>query len=118
MCIRDRPSIVETLLREKRVDKVAKAKAYEMLSNIVGILKLYRITKEERLLNVSKYAFDDIVSKRLYVTGTTSDHERFQEDDVLKADTAAHMGEGCVTTTWIQFGIQLFSCLLYTSRCV
>ena len=105
----DGPSIVETLLREKRVDKVANAKAYEMLSNIVGILKLYRLTKDERFLNVSKHAFDDIVSKRLYVTGTTSDHERFKDDFVLQADTAAHMGEGCVTTTWIQLNMQLFS---------
>ncbi|RYY00990.1 MAG: hypothetical protein EOO53_20280 [Gammaproteobacteria bacterium] len=103
------PSIVETLLKEKRVDKVANAKAYEMLSNIVGIVKLYRITKDENLLRVSKYAFDDIVANRLYITGTTSDHERFKDDDVLQADTAAHMGEGCVTTTWIQLNMQLFS---------
>jgi len=103
------PSIVETLLKEKRVDKVANAKAYEMLSNIVGIVKLYRLTKDERLLRVSNYAFDDIVAKRLYITGTTSDHERFKDDHVLQADTAAHMGEGCVTTTWIQLNMQLFS---------
>lgn len=103
------PSIVETLLREKRVDKVANAKAYEMLSNIIGIVKLYRLTNDERFFKVSKYAFDDIVSKRLYISGTTSDHERFKDDHVLQADTAAHMGEGCVTTTWIQLNMQLFS---------
>ncbi|MEO6914248.1 MAG: beta-L-arabinofuranosidase domain-containing protein, partial [Chitinophagaceae bacterium] len=103
------PSIVETLLREKRVDKVANAKAYEMLSNILGILKLYRVTKEERLLKACRYAFDDIVSNRLYITGTTSDHERFQDDESLQADTAAHMGEGCVTTTWIQLNMQFFA---------
>jgi len=102
-------SIVKTLLKEKRVDKVANAKAYEMLSNIIGIVKLYRLTKDEDLLKVSKYAFDDIVSKRLYISGTISDHERFKDDHALQADTAAHMGEGCVTTTWIQLNMQLFS---------
>ena len=103
------PSIVKTLLKEKRVDKVANAKAYEMLSNIIGIIKLYRLTNDEDLFKVSKYAFDDIVSKRLYISGTTSDHERFKDDHILQADTAAHMGEGCVTTTWIQLNMQLFS---------
>lgn len=103
------PAIVKTLLKEKRVDKVANAKAYEMMSNIVGIIKLYRLTGDEKYLTVTKNAFDDIVAKRLFVTGTTSDHERFMPDNNLKADTAAHMGEGCVTTTWIQLNMQLFA---------
>lgn len=102
------PAIIKTLLKDKRVDKVANGKAYEMLSNLVGILKLYRITGEENLLVASKNAFDDIVSKRLYVSGTTSDHERFKDDFILQSDTAAHMGEGCVTVTWMQFNMQLF----------
>ena len=103
------PSIVKTLLKEKRVDKVANGKAYEMLSNLLGLVKLYRVTKNEDLLTVSKYAFEDIATNRLYITGTSSDHERFKEDFDLRADTTAHMGEGCVTTTWIQFNMQLFS---------
>lgn len=105
----DGPGIIKTLLKEKRVDKVANAKAYEMLSNLVGVLKLYRVTGEQELLTASKNAFDDIVSKRLYISGTTSDHERFQDDFVLSSDTSAHMGEGCVTVTWMQFNMQLFS---------
>ncbi|MBO9619260.1 MAG: glycoside hydrolase family 127 protein, partial [Niabella sp.] len=103
------PSIVTTLLKEKQVDKVANGKAYEMLSNLVGIIKLYRITGDEKYLQASCNAFNDIAAKRLFVTGTTSDHERFMPDNVLQADTAAHMGEGCVTTTWIQFNMQLFA---------
>ncbi|MBN8857227.1 MAG: glycoside hydrolase family 127 protein [Sphingobacteriales bacterium] len=103
------PDIIETLLSKKQVDKVANGKAYEMLSNLVGILKLYRVTGEEKLFEASRIAFDDIVSRRLYITGTTSDHERFKEDHILQADTAAHMGEGCVTVTWIQFNMQLFA---------
>lgn len=103
------PSIIQTLIEKKQVNKVANAKAYEMLSNLVGILKLYRITGEDELFKASEIAFNDIVTKRLYVTGTTSDHERFQEDNVLNADTSAHMGEGCVTVTWLQFNMQLFA---------
>lgn len=103
------PAIVNTLLKEKRVDKVANAKAYEMLSNIVGLVKMYRLTGDEDLGKVINYTFDDIVANRLFVTGASSDHERFMKDDYLRADTASHMGEGCVTTTWIQFNMQMFS---------
>lgn len=105
----DGPAIIKSLLKDKRVDKVANGKAYEMLSNLVGILKLYRVTGDEPLLKAPKIAFDDIVSRRLYISGTTSDHERFKNDFLLQADTAAHMGEGCVTVTWMQFNMQLFS---------
>ncbi len=103
------PAIINTLLKEKQVIKVANGKAYEMLSNLVGIVKLYRLTGEPDYLKAARYAFDDIVSKRLFITGTTSDHEHFIADGVLKADTSAHMGEGCVTTTWIQLNMQLFA---------
>lgn len=103
------PAIVRTLLAEKRVDKVANGKAYEMLSNIVGLVKMYRLTNDPDLYKIINYAFDDITTHRLFVTGTTSDHERFKDNDYLLADTSAHMGEGCVTTTWIQFNMQMFA---------
>jgi len=103
------PDIIQTLLQEKEVVKVANAKAYEMLSNLVGLVKLYRLTGDERLLTATKLAFNDIVTKRLYITGTTSDHEHFKEDFVLPANNDAHMGEGCVTVTWMQFNMQLFA---------
>lgn len=101
------PAIINSLLKYRQVNKVANGKAYEMLSNLVGIIKLYRVTGQPELFQASKIAFDDIASKRLFVSGTTSDHERFKDDFELQADTAAHMGEGCVTTTWIQFSMQL-----------
>lgn len=101
------PAIINSLLKYKQVNKVANGKAYEMLSNLVGVIKLYRVTGQPELFQASKIAFDDIASKRLFVSGTTSDHEKFKDDFELQADTAAHMGEGCVTTTWIQFSMQL-----------
>ncbi|MGJ1405210.1 MULTISPECIES: beta-L-arabinofuranosidase domain-containing protein [Sphingobacterium] len=103
------PAIVNSILKHKRVDKVANAKAYEMLSNIVGLVKMYRLTGDSQLLQVINYTFDDISANRLFATGTSSDHERFQDNHYLLADTSAHMGEGCVTTTWLQFNTQLFS---------
>lgn len=103
------PRIITDIDSLKRLDKVANGKAYEMLSNIVGISKLYRITNDENFLKPVLLAWNDIVSKRLYVTGTTSSMEHFQDDHVLPAENDAHMGEGCVTTTWVQLNYQLFS---------
>lgn len=103
------PKIISSLLATGKVTKVGNGKAYEMLSNFVGLIKLYRVTGDEKLLKPVLIAWNDIVANRLYITGTTSSHEYFQEDEILPAGTNANMGEGCVTTTWIQLNQNLLS---------
>ena len=44
------PKIVATLLTTKRVDKTANGKAYEMLSNLVGLCELARATGDRKFL--------------------------------------------------------------------
>jgi len=105
----DGPKIITNLLQYGSVQKVGNAKAYEMLSCLVGIAKYYKLTGEEKYLKPLEIAWNDVVKNRLYITGTASSHERFQEDGILPADTEAKMGEGCVTTTWIQFNLELLS---------
>ncbi|MHC0442526.1 beta-L-arabinofuranosidase domain-containing protein [Flavobacterium sp. 3-210] len=102
------PKIITTLNSEKRVDKVANAKAYEMMSNFLGVTKLYRLTGDQQFLDPILTAWNDIVANRLYITGTTSSFEHFQDDHVLPASDKDNMGEGCVTTTWVQLNYQLF----------
>jgi DUF1680 family protein len=102
------PRIISTLDSIGRVDKAANGKAYEMLSNIVGITKLYRLTNNQQFLKPALAAWNDIVAKREYITGTTSSFEHFQDDYILPAGRDSNMGEGCVTTTWVQFNYQLF----------
>ncbi len=80
-----------------------------MLSNIVGITKLYRITNDNQFLKPALAAWNDIVANRVYITGTTSSFEHFHDDQELPAGRDSNMGEGCVTTTWVQFNYQLFS---------
>ena len=70
------PRIVSSLLSTGSVFRTANAKAYEMMSCLVGLVELYRATGEERFLNAAKAAWDDIAAKRLYITGATSAHER------------------------------------------
>lgn len=103
------PKIISALLATGKVTRVGNGKAYEMLSNFVGLADLYRVTGDEKLLKPVLIAWNDIVTNRLYITGTTSSHEYFQDDAFLPAANSDNMGEGCVTTTWIQFNQQLLA---------
>jgi DUF1680 family protein len=103
----DGPKIVSRLEKYGDVTKVGDAKAYEMLSCFLGILKYYQLTGEQRYLLLLQTAWTDISKNRLYITGTASDHEIFVEPGVLRATNDDNMGEGCVTVTWIQFNLAL-----------
>ena len=100
------PKIISTLLSAKRVDKVGNAKAYEMLSCLNGLLEFYRTTGEKQMLEAALNAWQDIVDKRLYLTGTASYKEFFHEDYDLPNGNA-DVAETCVTVTWLQFNAQL-----------
>jgi hypothetical protein len=101
------PKIIASLLEHGQVNKTANAKAYEMLSNLVGLCELARATGDRELLRPVLDAWQDIVAKRLYITGTCSQAEHFHDDFHLPNGMSAHVGEQCVTTTWIQLNWQL-----------
>ncbi len=101
------PAILTTLLREKSVAKTANAKAYEMLSNLVGLCELARATGDRSLLDPAILAWEDVVARRLYLTGSASQGEHFRADHELPNQAGANVAETCVTTTWIQFNSQL-----------
>jgi DUF1680 family protein len=107
------PKILTSLLEHGNVYKTANNKAYEMMSNLVGLLELYRIEGDSRYLQACQAAWEDIHSRRLYAVGTTSYAEHFTEDFVLPtqargADREPKIGEGCATVTWLQFTMHLF----------
>ncbi len=101
------PAILKSLLAGKPVHQVANGKAYEMLSNLVGLCELARVTGERPYLQAVLNAWQDVVRERLFPTGTTSQWEHFQPDGVRRGDVAAHVGETCVTTTWVQLNLAL-----------
>ncbi|MBV8126261.1 MAG: glycoside hydrolase family 127 protein [Planctomycetaceae bacterium] len=101
------PAIAASLRAGKGVNKTANGKAYEMLSNLVGLCELARATGDRSLLQPVRNAWNDIVANRLYITGSASAGEHFQGDHVLPNQVGAHIGETCVTTTWIQLNLQL-----------
>ena len=101
------PAILKSLLDGKGVDQIGNAKAYEMTSNLVGLCELARVTGDEQMLKAAENAWSDIVRHQLYITGTASQWERFQSDYDLRNDVGAHVGETCVTVTWIEMNLEL-----------
>ena len=101
------PHIISSLVAHGSVFETANAKAYEMLSNLVGLTELYRVTGEPRFLAPINIAWEDITTHRLYISGTSSSAEHFQADGQLPADQKDHVGEGCVTVTWMQLNLEL-----------
>ena len=101
------PGIVRSLLAGRGVNQTANGKAYEMLSNLVGLCEYARATGDPAILQAALGAWTDIVERRLYATGTASSFELFGGDHELPNGEDAHAGETCVTTTWIQFNAQL-----------
>lgn len=99
------PKVVSTLLTVGRVDKVGNGKAYEMLSCLNGALEYYRTVGGPQILQACLNAWQDIVDKRLYLTGTASYGEQFHDDYDLP--NVSNVGETCVTVTWLQFNAQL-----------
>ncbi|MBL0272967.1 MAG: glycoside hydrolase family 127 protein [Chitinophagaceae bacterium] len=103
------PKVISTILATGKVKKVGNGKAYEMLSNYVGLIKLYQITGDKKFFKATEMAWQDVVHTQLYITGTSSSHEYFQDDEYLPASKTDNMGEGCVTATWVQLNQNLFA---------
>jgi hypothetical protein len=101
------PKIIASLKETGSVFHTANAKAYEMMSNLVGLCELYRTTGNAEYLTAAQVAWKDVATHRLYVTGTTSSSEHFADDFVLPGEDVSDVGEGCVTVTWTQLTWQL-----------
>lgn len=101
----DGSQILNSLLEHGSVHKTANRKAYEMLSNLIGLLEMYRFASDPRFLTACINAWRDIVTKRRYITGTASYFEQFTPDHRLPPGEA--VGEGCVTVTWLQLNLHL-----------
>lgn len=87
--------------------KTANGKAYEMLSNLVGLCDLAQVTGDTNLLTAALRAAKDVREKRLYITGSASQAEHFRDDFYLPNDGSANIAETCVTVTWIQLNSRL-----------
>jgi DUF1680 family protein len=101
------PRLIPDFLAKKPAHAVANGKAYEMMSNLIGLVEFHRQTGKADVLDAVKNAWEDIATNRLYPTGTASSGEYFREDGVFPLGEEGHVGETCVTVTWLQLNAQL-----------
>ncbi|HWA18352.1 MAG TPA: beta-L-arabinofuranosidase domain-containing protein [Devosia sp.] len=101
------PRVLSTLLETGRVSEVGNGKAYEMLSNILGLVEFARVLGNDAHLAAAIRAWDDVVAHHLYITGTASFGEHFHNQNELPDSTSVNMGETCVTVTWLQLTLAL-----------
>ena len=101
------PRILSTLRTHRGVENVANGKAYEMLSNMVGLCEYARTIGDTDIIRTIEEAAADIIANHTYITGSMSHGEHFHPHGQLPNGTNANVGETCVTTTWIQLCTQL-----------
>ena len=78
-------------------------KAYEMMSCYVGMLELYKVTGDERLLRAAETSWQHIADEEIYVVGSGASHECWYGGREKQTLAAARTMETCVTFTWMQF---------------
>ncbi|MCI0387976.1 MAG: glycoside hydrolase family 127 protein [Acidobacteria bacterium] len=101
------PKIISTLTEKKSVKLTANAKAYEMLSCLVGLCELHRTTAESVYLVPAINAWNDIVANQLLISGSGSSREHWTEPRQYLSEAKYETAETCVTVTWIQLTQQL-----------
>ncbi|MGH9767876.1 MAG: beta-L-arabinofuranosidase domain-containing protein, partial [Blastocatellia bacterium] len=101
------PKLISALTGKKSVKQTANAKAYEMMSCLVGLCELYRTTGETRYVIPAINAWNDIVSGQLLITGSGSSGEHWTETGAFLSSQKDRVAETCVTVTWIQLTQQL-----------
>src|SRR5262249_24699824 len=101
------PKLISSLTDKKSVKETANAKAYEMMSCLVGLCELYRTTGETRYLTPASNAWIDIAANQLLLTGSGSSGEHWTEARAFLSSQKDHVAETCVTVTWIQLTLQL-----------
>lgn len=101
------PKLVSALTAKTPVRQTANAKAYEMMSCLVGLCELYRTTGETRYVIPAINAWNDIVANQLLITGSGSSGEHWTEARAFPSSEKDRVAETCVTVTWIQLTGQL-----------
>lgn len=101
------PDILRGLLDGDDVARIANGKAYEMLSNLVGLCELARVTGDRTYLRAALNAWQSVRERHRYPTGTASYFEHFHREPELPTDALANVGETCVTVTWMQLNAEL-----------
>ncbi|HKK63996.1 MAG TPA: beta-L-arabinofuranosidase domain-containing protein [Bacteroidales bacterium] len=89
-------------------------KGYQLMANLLGYLRLYRSTGDERYLQTALHGWHEIYEKHLLTTGGpwtrkmpyNGNKECFAHQEAFHPSKV--VVEGCCDATWVQLGIHLF----------
>ncbi|MBE0673654.1 MAG: glycoside hydrolase family 127 protein [Bacteroidales bacterium] len=106
--------LMGTMLENKSVVHPGEGKGYQLMSNLLGYLRLYQVTDNEKYLRTVINAWNDIKRNHILVTGGpwtqkmdyNGNSECFAYTDDFNPELS-HV-EGCCDATWIQLCTQLF----------
>jgi len=101
------PKLISALTAQGSVKQTANAKAYEMMSCLVGLCELYRATGDAKYLTPAINAWNDVAANQLLITGSGSSREHWTDAHLFLSDAKDNIAETCVTVTWIQLTQQL-----------
>jgi len=87
--------------------EAGKVSSDELLSGLVGLLELYRLSGEGHYLRTVLAAWREVASTRLDFTGATGSGSHFRPAHVLPGEESMRVGEACATLGWLQLGWHL-----------
>ena len=99
------PKIMTNIEKTHTVQIVGNKKAYEMMSNYVGLVEYWRATGFKRGFNTAQLAWESIDNENVFLTGAPDAHEHFSKPHSLIS--TGNCTETCVQVTWIQMNWQL-----------
>jgi DUF1680 family protein len=106
--------LMGTLLEKGSVVYPGDGKAYQLMANLLGYLRLYRVTNNEKYLQTVVNGWEEINKKHLLVTGGpwtrkmpyNGNKECFAHVEAFNPEKI--VVEGCCDATWIQLNVHLF----------
>lgn len=106
--------LMGTMLEKGSVVYPGDGKGYQLMANLLGYLRLYRSTGDERYLQAVLHGWDEIHEKHLLTTGGpwtrkmpyNANVECFAHQEAFHPTKI--VVEGCCDATWVQLGIHLF----------
>ena len=106
--------LMGTMLERGSVVYPGEGKAYQLMANLLGYLRLYRFTGKEKYLQTVLNGWEEIRKNHVLITGGPwSRHMPYNGNRECFAHVEAFhpekiVVEGCCNATWIQLNIHLF----------
>jgi DUF1680 family protein len=106
--------LMGTMLEGGSVVHPGEGKGYQLMANLLGYLRLYKCTGNEKYLKTVTLAWEDIYENHIIITGGpwsrkmpyNGNGECFAHADAFHPEKIKI--EGCCDATWIQLNIHLF----------